>query len=145
MRLALFLLTLTLSASQADAQRLGKPLIARDVEPGRAAITPETFTKQMLSGLGGAAVGAVVVGGFADLMLGPRASLGTIEFSALGGAAFGGATGVALYSRRAGMRAPFLAPLAGAAVGTLGITAGPAVFVTVPLGASLGFHLARRE
>ena len=151
----LFAAAVTLAAP-AEAQWRRASLVApassvqNAVDEAPPALTAPVVTKQILSGAAGAVLGALAGAAVSSLFLDSSdgsawTDLGTMVGVSLVGGAVGGATGVSLYSRRAGMRAPFIAPLAGAALGLVGITAGPAVFVTIPLGATVGYNLARRE
>lgn len=113
-----------------------------------AALTKSFVAKQLLAsaagmvalgaagGFIGAQSGASQGGGFEDIA---NAAAGAIV-----GGVLGSAIGVYWYSKRHGHRSPFLASLAGAAVGTVGFAAGGTVLVSVPVAAVIGHNWARR-
>lgn len=130
-----------------EALRLGAAPAPTDPANDRAPLSSGFITQQYLSatvgmlvlGTAGGLLGAATANsneGFADIA---QAALG-----ALAGGVLGSALGVHWYSDRRGQQSPFLASLVGAAVGVGGIAAGWPVLVTVPVGAVVGYNVARR-
>lgn len=113
-----------------------------------AALTTSFVAKQLLASTAGmVALGAA--GGFIGAQSSPSEGGGFEDIAnAVAGAVVGGVIGSAIgvhwFSKRHGHRSPFLASLAGAAVGTVGFAAGGTVLVTVPVAAVIGHNWARR-
>ncbi len=112
-----------------------------------AALTKTFVAKQLVA----SAAGMFLLGGAGGLIAANTSSAGegftdlaNTAVAAIAGGVLGSAIGVYWFSKRHGHRSPFLASLAGAAVGTLGFAAGGAVLVTVPVAAVTGHNWARR-
>jgi hypothetical protein len=139
--------TLAAQPTRSDLQRgiTASPLERHDEG---AALTKTFVAKQLLASAAGmVALGAA--GGFIGARTSPGEGGGFQDIAnALAGAVVGGVIGSAIgvhwYSKTHGHRSPFLASLAGAAVGTVGFAAGGTVLVTVPVGAVIGHNWARR-
>lgn len=148
----LALLLATTAGPVAAQLRLETPLqaaVAGDTAPrsARLAARPElTAAKLSLQGLAGGAGG--LAGAFVAFVPFAMASFGgndpsdfAVVAAVIGGYYVGSVVGVQWMSRRLGMRGSWLATFGGAAAGVLG---GPAVLVTMPIGATVGFDLTRR-
>lgn len=146
--LALCISAVTLAA-QPTRSELQRGVTASPLEryDEGAALTKTFVAKQLVA----SAAGMFLLGAAGGLIAANTSSAGegftdlaNTAVAAIAGGVLGSAIGVYWYSKRHGHRSPFLASLAGAAVGTLGFAAGGAVLVTVPVGAVIGHNLARR-
>ena len=128
----------TASAAPAASWSADSPAAA----PPRPPLTSGVVTMQLLSGAGGGLAGAFA--GFLPFALAGIGGRGVNEDAAavagVVGYFVGTATGVQLYGRSAGMRGSWKATFGGAAVGLVG---GPAVLVTFPVGAVVGYNRTR--
>ncbi|MBX3133632.1 MAG: hypothetical protein KF689_09640 [Gemmatimonadaceae bacterium] len=113
----------------------------------RAPLGSAFVAKQLASAAGGmmlfSAAGALLSAGAAGSDAGLE-DIGPAAITILAGAVLGSAFGVHWYSDRRGQQSPFFASLAGAAVGAIGLVGGGAVLVTMPVGAVVGYNVARR-
>lgn len=122
---------------------IGAPEAAR--VPLAAVPAAAPFGRQVLAGVGGWLVGFVAGGLIAarssDDSDGFVAST-AVAVTALAGGALGSAVGVQWYGKRHGVRSPFIATLAGSALGTLPVIVSP---ISAPVGATLLYNHFRRE
>lgn len=112
---------------------------------GRQPLPPGFVTQQALVGLAGFTIGALA-GGFVGAQVAPDDGTGFADLAGvIYGLAIGGAVGSSVtvyrFSNAKGYHSSYAATLVGSIAGFFG---GPLLWVTVPMGSTIGYNLARK-
>jgi hypothetical protein len=141
------LVALPLEAQRVQPSRFASAApMALDTVPasGRQPLPPGFVTQQAFVGLAGFSVGALA-GGAVGAAMAPGEDgwddLAGVLMGMIIGGTFGSSVAVYRFSNGKGYQSSYAATLVGSWMGLVG---GPLLFVTVPMGSTIGYNVARK-